>query len=265
MKSAEVPQGTDLVVVAAPRTDWTSAELDALSLYLREGSGRMLLLVEPAHLPLWSSFLEKEIGLRSPLAMVVDFDDHGKNDPSALIIRNWRRHSLTQDFGTILMPGVTPIFTRKSSLSHSSTILAQSSKRSWADFSPQKLGYDEGVDVPGPIPLVTLIEILAKEALSADGRKERRRSRILAIGDADFATNAYIETLGNRELWLASCNWLAREKSEIVYLPRIDGENRVYLSKRQFRAVFFVSGEEFYLLRGWFFFLAVLFRPTSHL
>ena len=61
------------------------------------------------------------------------------------------------------------------------------------------------------------------------------------VGDADFASNAFLSTLHNHDLWVAACDWLARDQEKIYLVPRRIERPGVYLSKRQFRVVFFVT------------------------
>lgn len=232
---------TDLVVVAASKTDWTSAELEALSDYLHHGAGRLVVMVEHDRPPQWHAFLRREFGVTIERAFVVDLDEHGKNDPTALLVKNWKAHELTEGLSTVLMPGACPFRGPEASLDRGMTVLARSSKRSWGERSFRKMGYDEGEDLPGPLPLVALVEAMGETRLGSDGHPTRHRSRVLMVGDADFASNALIDSLDNGTLWLRCCLAMARDDQRIVLLPRMTEDDRIYLSRRQYRAVFFVT------------------------
>jgi hypothetical protein len=63
---------------------------------------------------------------------------------------------------------------------------------------------DAAGDRPGGAAVMVMAEI-------GEGEREQRRSRVLVVGDVDFATDAYVDLLGNRELALNAIAWLVEE------------------------------------------------------
>jgi hypothetical protein len=59
-------------------------------------------------------------------------------------------------------------------------------------------------DRPGPVPVAAIVQV----ARSGDGRP----GRAVVIGDADFASDAYLDLLGNRDLALNAVAWLVGEE-----------------------------------------------------
>jgi hypothetical protein len=59
-------------------------------------------------------------------------------------------------------------------------------------------------DVPGGAPVMAIAEVGSPEPA-------QRRGRIVVVGDADFASDAYIDLLGNRDLVLNAVAWAAEE------------------------------------------------------
>jgi gliding motility-associatede transport system auxiliary component len=71
----------------------------------------------------------------------------------------------------------------------------------------------------------------------------RKAGRLIVFSDADFASNQFIEMLGNRDLVVNSVNWLALEDTLIGVRPerRIGGKEQFYLSSRQNNTLFMLG------------------------
>jgi ABC-type uncharacterized transport system involved in gliding motility auxiliary subunit len=61
-------------------------------------------------------------------------------------------------------------------------------------------------DRPGSASVVVMAEV----GVAGDGAGHRA-GRLVAVGDADFASDAYLDLLGNRDLALNAVAWLAGE------------------------------------------------------
>ena len=66
-------------------------------------------------------------------------------------------------------------------------------------------------------------------------------TRIVAVGDSDFASNAYIGVEGNRDLFMNTVSWLAQQESLISIRPREASERRLTLSPAQITLMFWLS------------------------
>src|SRR6185436_15768691 len=60
-------------------------------------------------------------------------------------------------------------------------------------------------DVPGGAAVMVMAEVGPRDA--------SRRGRLVVIGDADFASDAYLDLLGNRDLALNAVAWVAGEEA----------------------------------------------------
>jgi hypothetical protein len=86
--------------------------------------------------------------------------------------------------------------------------IARTSPTAWAMADPGRARRGEeptraANDVPGGASVVVMAEVGA----GADGR----RGRLVVVGDADFASDAYLDLLGNRDLALNAAAWAAEE------------------------------------------------------
>jgi hypothetical protein len=61
-------------------------------------------------------------------------------------------------------------------------------------------------DTPGPLSVMVMAEVSARGNGGA-----RRAGRLVVVGDADFASDAYLDLLGNRDLALNAIAWVAAE------------------------------------------------------
>jgi len=68
-----------------------------------------------------------------------------------------------------------------------------------------------------------------------------RRSRVVVVGDSDFATNSFFHIMGNGQLFLNTVNYLAAQENLIGLQPRSAELPRVNLTNRQMKATFFAS------------------------
>jgi ABC-type uncharacterized transport system involved in gliding motility auxiliary subunit len=94
--------------------------------------------------------------------------------------------------------------------------------------------FDAVRDVAGPIAVGT--SVLVRGRGSAPGR-------VIVYGDSDFATNFFLEYLGNRDLFLNSVNWLAGEDTMVASRPptKQPGVQQFFVSASQGRSAFLLG------------------------
>ena len=66
-------------------------------------------------------------------------------------------------------------------------------------------------------------------------------ARIVAIGDADFASNAALGVQGNRDLFLNAVNWLAQQENLISIRAKDPEDRRITLTADQERRIFYLT------------------------
>jgi hypothetical protein len=67
-----------------------------------------------------------------------------------------------------------------------------------------------------------------------------KRSRVVLVGDSDFANNAMIGVLGNGEFFLNCVAFLSEDENLIRIRPRRTAGDSVYITESQGRMVFLV-------------------------
>jgi ABC-type uncharacterized transport system involved in gliding motility auxiliary subunit len=86
--------------------------------------------------------------------------------------------------------------------------LLETAAQSWgeSDLKSDEVGFDEKVDIKGPVPIATVV---TKDA------GEGKKTRLIVFGDSDFATNVNFSSQGNGNLFINTIKWLARDENLI--------------------------------------------------
>ena len=89
----------------------------------------------------------------------------------------------------------------------------------------------------GPVSLGAAVSCRRREAPDAAGDKPDAaaspETRIVAIGDSDFASNGWLGIPGNRDLFMNSVNWLAQQENMISIRPRDPEDRRITRDRRR--------------------------------
>jgi ABC-type uncharacterized transport system involved in gliding motility auxiliary subunit len=212
----------DVVVLTGPQTPLTPAEVETLAAYLGRG-GRILALLDPAS-PVDLSTLLEPLGIRFTPALLVDPD---QREPGVVYPTEYAPHpilrSLEQRRIQVVFPGVGEVAVGASQPGLRSMALLRSGRRTRV------------VDRVGSEP----------RSRSLGGAVEQSRegappTRVVVLGDVDFAANRTFDVLGNGDLFLNSIQWLADRESWIELRPRASTDRPVLLSRQQGRALMVV-------------------------
>jgi ABC-type uncharacterized transport system involved in gliding motility auxiliary subunit len=252
----EVPANADTVVVAGPRRDLLQTEIEALDTYLAR-DGALLALLDPAPLPRLRALLERYT-VRLGDDIIVDRTNRllGAED---LVVRvpYYRMHAVTAptDVPAVFV-GTRTVDAMEATAVARAQVVARTVESGWAtrEIDAARRGeatYHERRDRPGPLPVMVAASL-------GPNAKGSRGGRLVVIGDADFATNGYIDLLGNRDLLLNSLSWLTDEEALIARRPREIAEiarplSPLVLTERQARLLFVavvVAEPGFFLLLG---------------
>jgi ABC-type uncharacterized transport system involved in gliding motility auxiliary subunit len=173
-----------------------------------------------------------------------------------------------------IYPMARSVRTAESSLEYESTDLVQSSPRSWGESNAtgERVAFDEGVDEQGPLSLAVVATKSIAEAdqeepaeltgePGSEGQDEgeggidsaenastpeesttsERQSRLAVFGDADFASNEYMEISANGDLFLNVISWLA-EDADLISVRAKDPEVRsITLTAAQSKLIFLAT------------------------
>ncbi len=232
-----VPEDVRVVVIPGPKTDFLEVEIKRLDRFLRKG-GSVIAMVDPTEKPLTNlyKFLRK-YGISLKNGIVVDMVSQifGVN-ALVPVVTNYKWHDITRNFRLMtfypLAQGVflaDPLPEGVSGLE-----IAETSEKSWEEFNLKPpLKFDQGKDIPGPIPLAVALEV--------KGIEKDKKGRLVVFGDSDFITNAYYDQQGNGNLFENSVNWCSKEENLIAISPRNFKSSTLILTGKQQRFIGFLS------------------------
>jgi ABC-type uncharacterized transport system involved in gliding motility auxiliary subunit len=114
----------------------------------------------------------------------------------------------------------------------------------------------EGKDRKGPVPLGAVATVRAEPAASpsppaaspsspspaavpspaapeGEAPEKKAEGRVVAIGDADFASNQLLSFQGNQDFLLNTVAWLAQDADLISIRPKEPDDQRMFLTRQQ--------------------------------
>jgi hypothetical protein len=210
---AEIPAGTELVVVAGPQSDFLPGEVERLAKYLR-GGGAVLLLLEPGPVPNIASLLSS-LGIRIADDFLVDRERSviGTDGLAAIVELFKRGNPISEPGGAVMETGAVLPSARSVDVTAEvpgvqADAIARSAPTAWAMHGVDRARRGEAPDaaaedVPGGAAVMVMAEV--------DAHGAPRGGRLVVVGDVDFASDAYIDLLGNRTLAMNAVAWLTEE------------------------------------------------------
>jgi ABC-type uncharacterized transport system involved in gliding motility auxiliary subunit len=260
-----VPDDATIVVIAGPTTDFFPPEIEALTAYAARG-GKVMVMLDPLlkgpPQPLLSQFLA-EWGIRAGTDVVLDASGMGQmlgTDASVPVAAQYPAHPITEGFRVItafpMARSITPI--SGGANGRTAQPLVNTSAQSWAEADMAGLSTgkaevafnaDQG-DQQGPITLGAAVSAPATapppapsgDAAPASPDQERKpETRVVAVGDSDFASNMAIGISGNRDFFMNSMNWLSQQENLIAVRPRQPEDRRLTLTADQQNRIMILS------------------------
>ncbi|MBA5865076.1 MAG: hypothetical protein GDA67_00085 [Nitrospira sp. CR1.3] len=212
-----VPDRTAILALAGPRKPITTEELDRIRVYIERG-GRLLLMVDPDSQADLTPLLSRW-GLGLGPGVLVDLQDRlAQGDLTALLVRTFTEHEITQDLNAaVLFPLARHItFDEQAGKDWDYVPLARTSPNSWAetDLKGRVVSLNEKEDVKGPLPMAAA---LAPKTPPAEGKP---RPAMVVIGNSAFATNGFVNFPGNSDFLLHATGWLGEDRELLAIGPR---------------------------------------------
>ncbi len=266
-QAREVPADATVLVIAGPQTDFLQPEIDALNKYVARG-GKVLTLLDPPEdptrpgTPLLHAFL-REWGFDIGSNIVVDASGIGQllgTDASVPVAANYPPHPITTNFQLMTAyPLARSVGAVEGGVNgRTPQSLVQTSAQSWAEADIAALAKGDGRvalepengDKPGPISLGAAVSAPATDApppaelkpeTPAGQEPPKPESRLVTIGDSDFASNGVLGVQGNRDFFMNTVNWLAQQENLIAIRPREPEDRRLTLTADQQSRIFMLS------------------------
>lgn len=213
LASSQIPADASALVIAGPLKPLSEAEVGVIKAYVESG-GSLLVMYEPS---VMTDFGDLPDPLAGYLAETwkVSFNDNMVIDLTADPVTtavgvSYASHPITKDLermATILPTARTVKIGEGAS---SGSALVSTSEQSWAEMDfealkANKAEFNPDADTRGPLELMAALED------STSG------SRLLVVGDSEFASDNFYQFYGNADLFLNAVDWICGQ-DEIISL-----------------------------------------------
>ncbi len=188
-----------LLIISAPKVPLLSNEVSAIQHTIEQG-GNLLILNDPDKTDL--DGLLQILGIKQQPGVIIDESAtvNGIKDPSFLVLNQYQRHPITQGLQMMtLFPMAGPLEKTGKTDFTVDELLSSSSRSSFTTRNANTKVHK--------IETKALVFAYALTRTTAT----KNQQRIVVVGDGDFLSNTYINTLGNLDLSLRLISWLIHE------------------------------------------------------
>jgi ABC-type uncharacterized transport system involved in gliding motility auxiliary subunit len=210
-----VPADALAVIIAGPSKPVSKNEVSLLNDYVSRG-GALVVMEDPIPMtdfgdspdPLADS-LERVWGILLRNDIVIDTN----GNPVTEAVANMYNpdHPITRSMNNIIakFPFARGIDLTASPEGVNQTVLVQTVDQAWGETDFVKfekdgqVGYNNGVDFPGPVTLV------------ASGESTAGNGRVVVFGNSAFATDQTFDTYGNGDLFINAVDWAAGNENPV--------------------------------------------------
>ena len=244
-KSGTIPDDLDLLVIPTPTNAYLPSEVAILSAYLATKGARALFLFDPdgkdALNPLLSPFEVQGTGevVIDPVSRLLS------GDVVTPIVSEYPSHPITEGFAiATIFPLAQPLVAETLETSpFDVAAIARTQATAWGESGPLKgeIARDPAQDRSGPLVLAYAVsskpDVTATDAVAFE-EPVAAPTRIVIVGDSDFASNAYYDTSGNSDLFKNMVHWLTSDENLIAIHPKAAEKESLALTPAQARFLF---------------------------
>jgi len=231
-----VPSDCDVVVIAGPTKGYFSQEAAMVAKYL-DGGGKALIEVDPDTDPKLDAIFQSW-NINVGKNYVVDASGVGRlfgTGPAVPLVVDYGESPITKNLQggmTFFDLARTVSIADKSKSEPESVELLKTSQRSFTIPKLQhEVSFDAKTDTPGPLSL----------GVAATKKSGDKTSRLVVIGDSDFAANQWIGLQHNGDLMFNIIDWLAQDENLISIRPKTVTNRTVTLTEGQWTALWWLD------------------------
>jgi gliding motility-associatede transport system auxiliary component len=259
-QQGSVPDDASVVVIAGPKTDFFQPEIDALKKYL-DKQGKLVMLIDPpdradAPQPTNLIALAHDWDIEIGNNVVVDVSGMGRligTDASVPVAATYPSHAITKN-GSFNFLTAFPMARSAAPIAggvngRNAQSFVETSARSWAEtdikglLTSGQVSLDEAKgDKKGP---VTIGSAIGAAATSSDPKAApdapKPETRVVVMGDSDFAANSGLGIQGNRDLFMNIVGWASQQENLISIRPKEPDDRRITLTATQQSNILWLS------------------------
>jgi len=259
-QTGSVPDDASVVVIAGPKTDFFPNEIDALKKYL-DKQGKLIMLLDPpdkadAPQPTNLIALAHDWGIDVGNNVVVDVSGMGRligTDASVPVAANYPSHAITKN-GSFNFLTAFPMARSAAPVSggvngRTAQPFVETSPRSWAEsdikglLTSGQVSLDEAKgDKKGPVTIGSAVSV-ASSATDPKAAPDapKPETRVVVMGDSDFAANSGLGIQGNRDLFMNIVGWASQQENLISIRPKEADDRRITLTATQQSNIIWLS------------------------
>jgi ABC-type uncharacterized transport system len=225
---SSIPEDCTVVADLGATSAYAPAEVQELKDYLLRG-GDLLLAYDPRFpvTPELTLFLD-QVGLAVGDGVVVDPLNHYGTDPEQPAVPYYPPHPITQELALTVFPGARPIHLRGAVASLTASELVTTSKDSYV----RPLDHSEAAAAaPG-------LRLLAAAVQGTWPEAGRAPFRLVLVGNASFADNAFFPYASNGDLAVSIIRWLAGDTGTPPLKPEAYALPEIRLTHREMQVTF---------------------------
>jgi len=221
------------IIISDPSDDLLESEKNVIKEYIALG-GNIMMLLEP-NSPKGYTEMLSGWGIISGEGTLVDRISYVAPNLEFLQIKDSNLqipdHPITHNFDVIYFPGSKFIgmsltneeipITEEGLPYVKAEPIAYTTISSWEEKSKEIIEFNNE-DISGPLPVVLAVEVISE--IKGNPKKEENgkytMSKLLISGDTDFASNRFIFSAKNEDLFANSVNWLTSDVELISIRPK---------------------------------------------
>lgn len=230
-KVPEIPNNTQVLVIASPLTEFLPGEIDIISEYVESG-GNLLWLVEPNETQNLEPLAE-QLNIDFLPGVIVDPNTQvlGLKRFDYALVNDYAFHPITEYLSAIaIFPQATALFKAENDTVWQNQKLLETQANTWNETGELKGEITVGDNSDESLGPLTLGLTLNRTVEFDDNSINQR---IIVIGDGDFLANQFLGNGANAELGFNMINWLSHDDSLIAINAKSAPDTELILSDNQ--------------------------------